>query len=552
MRLGKLALIVVTTLGALYLAFEMWAYSQSPAPPPPAPAATLQVYARETIVDVTVTDAKGNPVHGLQQSDFTVLEDGKPMQPNGFEEHRSDAAPPAPTSTVLHQDLPLNTFTNVSPTPPSSAPLNVLLLDNLNTAFENQTAIRQRMIEFIDKLPAGTHLEVLSLGPHLSILQGFTADHELLKAAVTDAKSQFSPLEDPQNGDPTQEPLTVEEQGTRTAMRTETLISSMRELARYLGGLPGRKNLLWFTVGIPAITDPSLRPECLPDYSLSLSHAYDQLTAAQVSVYPISAIGVDRLGGRELSMQMVAEATGGIAYSESNDMATSVLKAINNGANYYAIAYTPPNPKYNGAYHKIEVKVDKPGVQLVFRKGYFSDDLAKDKLPPGLTFSTAPPPANAGNMKAPMSRGMPTSQQILFDVDVERSTLPPKPGDPQVLGTLASNLQGKRLVRYAFSYSVPAQQVAFSSGPGNTHKASLDFDIAVFDANDKLLTGLSQVFKASVTDKTYQQLTTTEPIRFIQQIDLPPNQQLFLRVGVLDHATNKYGTLELPLKIGKK
>jgi hypothetical protein len=147
---------------------------------------------------------------------------------------------------------------------------------------------------------------------------------------------------------------------------------------------------------------------------------------------------------------------------------------------------------------------------------------------------------------------MATSQQILFDVGVERSTLPPKPGDPPVLGTLAPNLQGKRLVRYAFSYSVPAQQVAFSSGPGNTHKASLDFDIAVFDANDKLLTGLSQVFKASVTDKTYQQLTTTEPIRFIQQIDLPPNQQLFLRVGVLDHATNKYGTLELPLKIGKK
>jgi hypothetical protein len=42
-----------------------------------------------------------------------------------------------------------------------------------------------------------------------------------------------------------------------------------------------------------------------------------------------------------------------------------------------------------------------------------------------------------------------------------------------------------------------------------------------------------------------------EPIRFFQQIDLPPGQ-LFIRVGVLDHTSNKVGTLELPLKVGRK
>jgi len=41
------------------------------------------------------------------------------------------------------------------------------------------------------------------------------------------------------------------------------------------------------------------------------------------------------------------------------------------------------------------------------------------------------------------------------------------------------------------------------------------------------------------------------PIGFTQQIDLPPGQ-LFVRVGVLDHATNKVGTLELPLTVGRK
>jgi hypothetical protein len=157
-------------------------------------------------------------------------------------------------------------------------------------------------------------------------------------------------------------------------------------------------------------------------------------------------------------------------------------------------------------------------------------------------------------MKAPMSRGMATSQQILFDVAVARSTLPPKPDSdaPPVLGTLAANLQGKRLTRYAFSYSVPAQQIVFTSAPNNTHKGSLDFDIAVYDANDHLLTGLSQIVRTTLSDKTYQQqLANQEPIHFTQQIDLPPGQ-LFIRVGVLDHTTNKTGTLELPLKVSKR
>jgi hypothetical protein len=70
MRLSKPALtpllLILTTLGAPHLDSEMWVYAQSPQPTITAP--TLKVYARETVVDVTVTDAKGNPVTGLSQT----------------------------------------------------------------------------------------------------------------------------------------------------------------------------------------------------------------------------------------------------------------------------------------------------------------------------------------------------------------------------------------------------------------------------------------------------------------------------------------------------
>jgi len=506
---------------------------------------TLQVYSRLTVVDVTATDADGQPVYGLRQSDFTILEDGKPQPIRNFEEVGLRPVMPV-------RELPPNVYTNLQPPPPSSA-VNILLLDLANEApvdstipaeLSRSTAMQKRVKDAakaaLAQMPDGTQVTLLSMTNNLRILQSFTSDRALLTAAI-----DATPYDLDGNGDV---------QCVQSNNRNRMVLEALDQIAVSSAAIHGRKNLIWFTVGVPAITLPNERPECLPDYSLGLSHAYDQLTAAQVSVYPVAAYGVGRLGARDLSMQLVAEATGGVAYSETNDIATAVLKAINNGANYYAIAYSPPDQKYNGTYHKIDVKVDRPGVTLDFRKGYYSDDLAKDKLPPGLTMSLTAPPAYAGNMKAPMSRGMATSKDILFDVGVEPSTIPPKPESnaPPILGTLAENLRGKHLVRYAFSYSVPAQQIAFTHGPNNTHKGSLDFDIAVCDPNDKLLTGLSQIVKTTLSDKTYQQqLTGKEPIRFTQQIDLPPGQ-LFIRVGVLDHTTNKYGTLELPLKVGKK
>ena len=45
----------------------------TPQSPPLSTAPTLRVTSRETIVDVTVTDDKGNPVHGLKQKDFTPV-----------------------------------------------------------------------------------------------------------------------------------------------------------------------------------------------------------------------------------------------------------------------------------------------------------------------------------------------------------------------------------------------------------------------------------------------------------------------------------------------
>ena len=142
---------------------------------------TLRVNAREVEVDINVTDAKGNFVHGLALGNFTVLEDGRQMFPRSFREHRSDQQQAGPVS-VANPPLPHNTFAN-RVAPETARPLNILLLDSLDTPVATQSIVKKRMVDFVDKMAAGTRVAVFSLSPtgQLSVVQEFTTDPELLK-----------------------------------------------------------------------------------------------------------------------------------------------------------------------------------------------------------------------------------------------------------------------------------------------------------------------------------------------------------------------------------
>jgi len=265
---------------------------------------------------------------------------------------------------------------------------------------------------------------------------------------------------------------------------------------------------------------------------------------------------LQQVGTEELAMEAWAEETGGAAFYNSNDVAASIVKAVDTGADYYTISYVPPGQKYDWGHHTINVAVDKPGLDLVYRKTYDAVDPASIKPPPGLTLTTAPPEVHSGNMQAAMSRSMPTSQQILFDVQVEPSTTPPNPADPPgtILGTLdptvKAKLKDQPLVRYGFQFAIPARQLTFTPGPNGTHKGALELDLAAYDADGKLVTGLSQTVSMPLSDARYQEFIKG-PFRFTQQLDLPPGQ-LFLRIGVLDPTSGKLGTLEIPLTVPKK
>jgi hypothetical protein len=145
---------------------------------------------------------------------------------------------------------------------------------------------------------------------------------------------------------------------------------------------------------------------------------------------------------------------------------------------------------------------------------------------------------------------MPTSTGLLFDVQVEPSTEPPKPADPPIFGALDPKLKSKALTRYGFQFALPGHQIAFTDAANAARLGSLEFDLAAYNADGKLVTSLSQSIQLPLTAGQAAQLAKG-PFRFFQQLDLPPGQ-LFLRIGVLDRTSNQLGTLEIPLTVPKK
>jgi hypothetical protein len=145
----------------------------------------------------------------------------------------------------------------------------------------------------------------------------------------------------------------------------------------------------------------------------------------------------------------------------------------------------------------------------------------------------------------------PPAIQLFFDVRVEPIPKPENPTDPPVMGILDPKLKKtpRQLTRYAIFFMLPQKQIAFADDGDGNHNGAIKFDVAAFDVDGKMVTSVSRTRMLPLTNEQYRMFIAT-PFQFFQQLDLPPGQ-FILRVAVLDTVSNKVGTLEIPLTVGK-
>jgi len=400
------------------------------------PTPTIRAGAKLVIVDITVSDKNGKPIHNLKKEDFTVLENANPQTINTFDEHvalsASDAVkfPPLPP-------MPPGVFTNITSAPVNSA-VNIILIDSLNTPYDDQSYLRSQLVNYINHARPGTSIAIFALTTSLNMLQGFTSDTEVLKRVVSKQAGNASPLiARTQTGEDSSN-LEVANLGgaggggaaalalaafqsfqstfvsgdAQTYQRARITLDAFNLLARYLSNIPGRKNLVWFSGSFPLDLDPNsaISPNSANSFAGSNEEAEVHriialLAHGQIAVYPVDCRGVQaspqslgeyqgnitndgnpanfnndktsfehNMAQDHFTMERLANNTGGRAIMNENDLTKATAEAIEIGSNYYTISYTPSNANWKGDFRKIQVKLDHQGYTLAYRRGYYADD----------------------------------------------------------------------------------------------------------------------------------------------------------------------------------
>jgi VWFA-related protein len=562
------------------------------------PEPTIRANSTLVVVDVVVTDAQKNPVHNLQASDFTVLEDGKPQTVKVFEEHSPSMAKPMPPMPKLDPGV----FTNYSPAPPTSA-LNVLLLDTLNTPISAQAYVHDQVLKFIKEARPGVPIAIFGLGTQLRLLQGFTSDPEVLRSVINSKRSlsKTSPLMDNPMTDNTvmDNPTTnagpsapgtsldsttaaqnfqqflAQQQSFQLQLRAQYTLDAMNQLARYLGRLPGRKNLIWFSGSFPInilpdgdLPDPFGVVASMQD---EFRETTDLLARSQVAVYPIDGRGLmtspvydASVSGKGFSqnpnafvkandkffsdtaaehstMMEMADATGGRAFVNTNDLTAAVEKAIEAGSSYYTLAYSPSGHSWKGEYRKIQVKLAKQGVTLAYRRGYFADDTSAPAH-----HGDAPPAAGDTATYKPMRQAMlhgaPDPTEIVFEARVVPVTGEEEPAVAKG-NQVNSKLKGPYR-RYSVRFMANPDHVDCPVTPDGVHHCSLEFMTFVYDADGVMLNTELNGVKADIPEERYA-IVRRVGLQFQQEISVPVKGESFLRIGLHDLTSDRVGAIEI-------
>ena len=476
----------------------------------PAPQYTLRTSSRLVLTDVTVTDGAGNPVRDLPASAFHVTDNKQAQTLASFEEHRDGAARAA---TMAEPGVHSGVHSNALLLHPPPV-LDILVLDLNHLPIDDQMFLDVELTRLVDRLAPGQLLAVyVQHGSFGFFVQDFTTDRTLLRAALERAFPRFPP--------PGVERLTD--------------LSTLDQLAKILAPLPGRKDVLWFSGGAPRVLVPGDPFNLAQQDPTDAQRVDDELEAARIAIYPIDARGLVSVSPNGLrglayghgALKEVAEATGGEATVDSNGLAAAANHILETSQSFYTLTFSPPNLRFDNRWHTVRVTVDRPGLHLSYRRGYFADGR-------NVTPATGPRPrllAGGTTVNAPEAPALP----LIFEATVAPTRAPWLNSGTPIKGGHT---------RYTVRYSTPASSVTLHGAPGVSRFVVGAAVIAVNGDGHAIARRAQQI--TIPVNLTGLRVNPDVPLTVEQQIDLPRGEA-YLSVAMWDVETGRIGTLTLPL-----
>jgi VWFA-related protein len=329
--------------------------------PPEPPAKTASVVTPEGRIhlDVTVTDATGKPVTGLEPWDFKLLDENQPRKILSF--HAYDGA-------------------QVKPEPPVEV---ILLIDMANLPFTQVAFVRGELRKFL--LENDGHLRqpvslFLLTDTGLRVQPQPSLEGGQLIRVLDQAKGSVQTITSASGGEGMLE-------------RFQLSIRKLTDIAENEANKPGRKLLIWVGPGWPLLNSSTFQftEKDQRRYFDAIVELSTKLREARVALYSVSAADVTSPGTYNfvyqnflkgvrtahqadtgnLALKVLAVETGGRILGPDNNLTAQIESCIAEANAFYTLSFNPPPAEHADEYHDLKVQLNNPGLTVRTSSGYY-------------------------------------------------------------------------------------------------------------------------------------------------------------------------------------
>ncbi|HTY63858.1 MAG TPA: VWA domain-containing protein [Acidobacteriota bacterium] len=359
------------------------------------------------VVDVTVRDAKGKLVDGLKREDFKVYEDNVPQSIVTFSAESVAIGPAAVADqsagkpeTIQAQpqaivNLALNPTAPVKKEDLAGKRLIILFFDLSSLQTENLVRSVDAARDFLAKQTGPQDLmAVATYSSTLSLVQDFTNDRELLLKTLKDISSEESEESAAQvdtTSDTSSDDVYVPDSVQFNVFNTDRRLSALETLAKMYREFPERKSLIYFSSGVTTTG---------VENNAQIRSTVDNANRSNMSIYTVDSQGLvalppggdashrstgssafngsgmmqqrTSLSSSQETLITLSHDTGGKSFTDSNDLSLAMKQAQVDTNVYYVLGYLSSNSKEDGKYRRIRVELNRPGLKIAHRPGYFA------------------------------------------------------------------------------------------------------------------------------------------------------------------------------------
>jgi VWFA-related protein len=365
---------------------------------------TMKVQTDIVLTNVVVRDKEtGEVVKGLKQSDFTILENGKPQAIASFDYQNVDEAAMLRESTTVTGKATIADLLNrdfaASPAALRDHRLIVMFFDLSSMQPEDIDRAVVAAQDYVNKKMQPADLVALvSMATGLSMDQDFTSD----KAALLKGLGKYNGTEgtgfangnEGGNSGGTSDDASsfTADDSEYNSLNTDRELYAIRSIAKSLERVDQRKSMLYFSGGL---TRQGIENQA------SMRAATNEAVKANMAIYSVDSRGLEAMPpvgnaskgslrgtaaysggamqsqldanfGSQETLATLSSDTGGKAFFDSNDFAPAFQQVRHDTEAYYIVGFHSTNTARDGSYRHLTIKLNRNDVKIDYRPGYYA------------------------------------------------------------------------------------------------------------------------------------------------------------------------------------